>query len=276
MAIALAFCGNGPAMRLLIDGYNLLHASDRFGVGELAGTLQGARESLLDWLAQHLTEKERRTTVIVFDARDAPPGLPDRVEFQAIRIRFARGYEDADALLEEIIEKAKGTKQLVVVSADHRVQRAARSRGAKPIDSQDWIREVGNRVHEASEPSVQRYSVGSAKEWLEAFSDPELLEQIEREAQAAPPPRRRVPLDPTPPDSLPADSSVDTPGAAPAESLPRARRKHRHTEFPPADSKADFGAGLLDPFPPGYAADLAQEAERLLRPRKPHDPNEST
>ena len=35
-------------MRLLIDGYNLLHASDLFGEGESRGTLRGSRDALLE------------------------------------------------------------------------------------------------------------------------------------------------------------------------------------------------------------------------------------
>ena len=81
-------------MRLLIDGYNLLHATDLFGHGALAGTLRGSREALLDSLRTRLPEKLRRDTVIVFDAADAPPGLPARYELEGIKVWFARGYAE--------------------------------------------------------------------------------------------------------------------------------------------------------------------------------------
>ena len=50
-------------MRLLIDGYNLLHASDVFGVDDQKGSLRGAREALVDWLGARLLEKARRAMI---------------------------------------------------------------------------------------------------------------------------------------------------------------------------------------------------------------------
>lgn len=59
----------------LIDGYNLLHASGVFGMGGRT-PLEASREALLDWLGEVLSDAERQRTTIVFDAREAPPGLP--------------------------------------------------------------------------------------------------------------------------------------------------------------------------------------------------------
>ena len=160
-------------MRLLIDGYNLLHATDLFGAGDLAGTLRGSREALLGFLAARLTERERRWTVIVFDAKDAPAGLPDRYSEEGIDVRFARGFPDADAMIEEILEGATGARELTVVSGDRRVQRAARSRGAKPVDSSGWFGELCRREPDASRRVSNKEPIGSSEEWVKAFSDPE-------------------------------------------------------------------------------------------------------
>ena len=178
-------------MRFLIDGYNLLHATDLFGAGELAGTLRGSREALLEFLVARLTEKERQATHIVFDAKDAPPGLPDQYHLEGILVRFARGYFDADSLLEEILESATGTRYLTVVSGDRRVQRAARSRGAKPVDSDAWFSEIARRQPQGEAPLAKPSgSIGDNAHWVREFQEGETLAQIEEEAANAPPPKR--------------------------------------------------------------------------------------
>lgn len=226
-------------MRLLIDGYNLLHATDLFGSGALEGTLRGSRDALLEHLARSLPEKLRKHTVIVFDATDAPPGLADWVEHEGMRIRFARGYADADALLEEILSKARGTKHLTVVSGDHRVQRAARSRGARPVDSESWFRTLRISTRPAGEAKPTQ-AVGGTEHWVSEFSDPDALKAIEQEALSAPPPK-------------PLPTSQD----AAADNKPvKKRAKKRRGEPRRADSKGEFGEGVFDPFPPGYADDL--------------------
>lgn len=157
---------------LLIDGYNLLHATDLFGEGAAAGTLQGSREALLAFLARALNERERHKTTIVFDAAGAPPGLPKTVPWEGMTARFARGYDDADALLEEIIEEHPAPKSLVVVSGDRRVQRAARHRGAKVVESQEWFDELRRRG--APPQSVGKSKVVPIEDtsyWIEQFSD---------------------------------------------------------------------------------------------------------
>ena len=67
-------------MAIVIDGYNLLNMTT---IGtDLAGpwTLERARESLVDFLHNRLTAQELAQTTIVFDASEAPPGLPAVVQ----------------------------------------------------------------------------------------------------------------------------------------------------------------------------------------------------
>jgi predicted RNA-binding protein with PIN domain len=125
-------------MLLLIDGYNLLNTSDIFPSGKGAGTLQAAREALLAFLAQALEPKLRDRTTIVFDAQMAPPGLPRELNWEGISVRFAPRKATADDLLEELIASTADPRHLLVVSSDHRVQRAARQGGAQFIDSEKW------------------------------------------------------------------------------------------------------------------------------------------
>ena len=128
-------------MLLLIDGYNLLHAS---GVFPAAGppTLERAREALLDHLASLLDAKQIARTTIVFDAAYAPPGLPHELTHQGLAVRFSHRGRSADELLEDLIAAEPDPRHLLVVSSDHRVQRAARQKGARFTDSETWHAEL--------------------------------------------------------------------------------------------------------------------------------------
>jgi predicted RNA-binding protein with PIN domain len=213
-------------MRLLIDGYNLLHVTDLFGRGDALGTLHGSREALLEFLALALTASERRATTIVFDAAGAPPGLPATIHFDHITARFARNYPDADTLLEEIIEAHRAPRGLLVVSSDHRVSRAGRRRGAKTIDSENWFAQQQLAVRQRGESLPTRTRPGkdsgaSAAHWIREFTTPEMAD-LERQIR-------------------------QTPAATP---LPSRQTKPKRT---PSN---DTSNNLENPFPPGYADDL--------------------
>lgn len=243
-------------MRLLIDGYNLLHATDLFGAGELAGTLRGSREALIGFLAERLTSKERHATVIIFDAADAPPGLPDRYDYEGIDLRFARGYADADSMIEALLDGQHGAKHLTVVSGDRRVQRAARSSGAKWVDSGPWFGGLCRRSVEGSDTTASARPIGecgSNDDWVAEFADPAALEAIEREAAAAPLPK------PLPAASPKPASPVGKGPPTPAKKTPK-RKRRPPLDDPPEKPRSAFGAGLQDPFPPGYADDLLDDS----------------
>ena len=169
-------------MPLLIDGYNLLHATDIFGEGAGASSFQRSREALLAFLATSLKDSERTQTTIVFDAADAPPGLPNRYTVEGMLVLFAREYPDADALLEELIEQHSAPRGLTVVSSDHRVQRAARRRGASRMDSDRWYVDLWQRrieLRRQQHKAVPEKPMGqlSAKDiayWVEQFDSDDL------------------------------------------------------------------------------------------------------
>jgi predicted RNA-binding protein with PIN domain len=176
-------------MALLIDGYNLLHVTGL--VGRASSGLQGSRNALLRFLASAIEPKELADTTIVFDATEAPPGLPRVVTHEGMTVRYASEYPDADALLEELIAAHHVPRSLTVVSSDHRLQRAARRRRAPFVDSDVWFAEAARRRAQrqgAAPAPVRREAVLSAGEiayWLaefgEAVPDPQLT--ADREAQ---------------------------------------------------------------------------------------------
>lgn len=204
----------------MIDGYNLLHVSGVFGTGTALTVLHRSREALLAFLAAAIEPAERKRTTIVFDAGGAPPGLPDTFSFEGILVRFAREPGNADAMLEALIEAHKSPRTLVVVSSDHRVQRAARRRRAKAVDSDRWWTELcAERRQRAAatpkspqKPTVVNLSAGEVDYWVQKFAD-------------------------VPPEEPPKKS-------------PRTTAKNKSNP----DAQDDFE----NPFPPGYGEDLLE------------------
>ena len=202
-------------MPLIIDGYNLLHVTGSSGS---RGDLQGSREALLRFLAAAIDPKERPLTTIVFDAAEAPPGLPRVVVFEEMTVRYASDYENADELIEELIAQHHVPRSLTVVSSDHRIQRAARRRRATFVDSDVWFGDLVRRRDQARRPpprAVKPQGSLSGDEinyWLKQFADPQEPEEPQQ---------------------------------------PGERRK---------SSKKDNAGDLSNPFPPGYAEDLLDDA----------------
>jgi len=129
-------------MSLIIDGYNLLHAAGILGEGRGPRGLELSRLALLNFLAESLKPREISKTTVVFDAKDAPWGARNTVEHRGLTVRFASRYPDADCLIEELIGQDSAPRRLTVVSSDHRLQRAARRRRAKAVDSDVWYKEL--------------------------------------------------------------------------------------------------------------------------------------
>jgi len=212
---------HGAAMPLIIDGYNLLYAAGLVGSVDGEGSFEGERRALLDALLVVIDPKELTQTVVVFDSAKAPPGLPRLYNYQQITVRFATGYADADEMIEELIQEHHAPKRLTVVSSDHRVQRAARRRKAKAIDSDSWFRlmrqtRARRREAEATKPPLPKRPSAPAipqsevSEWVEFFGKID----VEALAPQDEPPPTSPQATPTAQPNKPAGTSSRAPGKA--------------------------------------------------------------
>ncbi len=59
-----------------------------------------------------------------------------------ITVIYAGPGRDADSLIERLIERADGPRELIVVSSDRRIAKAARKRKAKALDSPSFMLQV--------------------------------------------------------------------------------------------------------------------------------------
>ena len=129
---------------LVIDGYNLMHAAglgrSEYGPGEL----ERNRNRLLNRVASVLDEHIAADAIVVFDAHLAIPRASDDnpPELRSpLAVRFSRDGRDADAEIEQILETHSSPRQILIVSSDHRLHKAAARRKANCIDSEDFLRQ---------------------------------------------------------------------------------------------------------------------------------------
>ena len=239
-------------MSVIIDGYNLIAAVGIIGRGVGPGGLERARLALLNFLAESLEPGEIGGTTIVFDAKNAPTGLPRVVNHRGLTVRFASRYPDADSLIEELIGEASAPRGLTVVSSDHRIQRAARRRKAVPVDSDVWYEGMIRRRRERqaavrSQKAEAKPPVPLLEEdvdyWIRVFGGESLLEEVVEEADAA-------------------ESGGDK--AEPPETAPQdGKRKSCYNPFPSGHAddllkEDDLGGGDNHPFLPGYGEDVEE------------------
>jgi predicted RNA-binding protein with PIN domain len=243
-------------MSLLIDGYNLLNVTGIFVEGGGDRAFERTRFALLNFIAHVIDPRELPRTVVVFDAANAPRGLPRVVQHAGLTARFASDYDSADALLEELIQQDHSPRQLTVISSDHRVQRAARRRRATAIDSEIWyaraIKEYrANAIRKKlpranAQPPVQPQTPLSKDDvqlWLAEFSDDGLdwSSFFPKETGTAKP--------------TPKETTGEKSGEKKSPSNARAKG-HTKKRTASHDEEKITPDSLANPFPPGYADDI--------------------
>jgi predicted RNA-binding protein with PIN domain len=200
-------------MSLLIDGYNLLNSVGIAAPGRGPGTLERSRLALLNFLAESVDPAQIERTTVVFDAREAPPGLPHNLRHRGLSVRFAARDQEADELIEELIHADSAPRNLTVVSSDHRLQKAAHRRKATAIDSDVWyadvIRQRRQRHEAAAAAGPERPNVPLLQEdveyWVRQFGGPLALDRL----------AEGLDIDgPTPPGEPAAKGGKNPPGAS--------------------------------------------------------------
>lgn len=168
-------------MNFIIDGYNLLHAMGALRGRAGPGGLEQARHRLVGLLKGAFAEDVGALTV-VFDASHAPSDVPTLTSAHGVRIRFARG-EEADDLIETLIEEHSAPRNLTVVSNDNRLRRAARRRRAHGMSCESFVRLLAKRREHRPASAGEKLPLADAdsKKLLDefAFLDEELRREFD-------------------------------------------------------------------------------------------------
>ena len=134
---------------LLIDGYNLIKASQLFqGRGD---SLEQARNRLQQALAAYSRRTDKHIT-LYYDGTGESPNTTS-TSGPRVTIEFSRYPQQADDLIAQAVEKKHGAKWLRVISSDRAVQRCAARHKIRSTCSGDFLDELTEPIQEPSEPT---------------------------------------------------------------------------------------------------------------------------
>ena len=199
-----------------------------------------------------------------------------------MEIRFAVDHDEADDLIEEIIARHPAPKRLMVISSDHRIQKAASRRDAKFRDSDSWYADLVDKgpslavpwppqnkpKQELESPEKPESPIDMAERdtWLQAFANvgANSNDALKSQKVSSRSLRKRLVPKTTEPKPLtkrdtPQTTKSNTKGLAKA---PETKLKNSDTrrgalnEKPEPDQTID--PELANPFPEGYAEDLLE------------------
>lgn len=127
---------------LIIDGYNLMHAAGIAKATYAQGDMERCRHQLQLRISEALDTRALGRTTLVYDAFASISD--DRRIFRkhGMKIRFAPMGHDADSEIEKLLSKHSAPRQVIVVSSDHRLHKAARRRKARCVDSEIFLQQI--------------------------------------------------------------------------------------------------------------------------------------
>ena len=157
------------ASYLILDGYNVIGALDRYGN---SGTLDAARELLINDALKAAGWTGRRI-VVVFDAHGGPE--PERAELLAggtVRVIYSAPGESADDVIERLLARLEGSA--IVYTADFALQRTALARGstrATPREFSDLLDELPALTRSRYVPQKSRVADRLSQETLRRLEE---------------------------------------------------------------------------------------------------------
>ncbi|MDA1008322.1 MAG: NYN domain-containing protein [Planctomycetota bacterium] len=165
-------------MSLIVDGWNVLHIS-----GVLPPPIAGIDIcGLVDLIA--ISRWARTPLIVVCDGapprgvagmwKHVPGQLPEPISYGHATLHFSGGKASADAHISELVNRSSTPRKFIVVTSDHAVQRQAKSRGCRIIDSETFLAQL---AHDWRIPPVSKFpgkptgplSETQVQEWLDEF-----------------------------------------------------------------------------------------------------------
>lgn len=129
--------------KIIIDGYNLIHAVPDLAA-EMAASLEQAREQLLRLLKSYCLSKRVQITV-VFDGTLPPLGIDPPQPGKNLKVVFSRAPFKADPLIKKMVRDESKKKSLTVVSNDSDIRKYALGQLAKVLSTDEFYARLTKR-----------------------------------------------------------------------------------------------------------------------------------
>lgn len=106
-----------PLVRILVDGYSLLHQWPELAPGAPRHSAK-ARDALVAKLTEYRDVTHTPIT-IVFDGQGAPAGTPKPITTREVEVLFSKGDKTADMVIERAAYRFREFGPVLVITDDH-------------------------------------------------------------------------------------------------------------------------------------------------------------
>lgn len=127
-------------VRILVDGYSLLHAWPGVARGHAPHSAR-AREALVARLTRYHDATGTPLTVF-FDGQGAPAGTPRTPSSRGVEVLYSPAGKTADDLIERVAYRMRPYGEVLVVTNDNAERETVASSGAHTQSCEAFAREV--------------------------------------------------------------------------------------------------------------------------------------
>jgi len=136
-------------VRILIDGYSLLHAWRELVPTEPRHSAR-AREALIRVLTQYADSVGTPITLF-FDGTGVPKGLPKTVSPDSLEIVFSRDSKTADDLIERTAFRLKPYGEALAITNDYAERDTVISMGGLAQSCEDFVHDIERVLNERND-----------------------------------------------------------------------------------------------------------------------------
>jgi predicted RNA-binding protein with PIN domain len=133
-------------VRILVDGYSLLHAWPELAPGRARHSAL-AREELIHVLTQY-HDAARTPLTIVFDGGGAPAGTPKAHSTRDVEVLYSRKGQTADDIIERVTHRFQPYGEVLAVTDDNAERDTVIALGGMASNCDNFIRTVQGTLEE--------------------------------------------------------------------------------------------------------------------------------
>lgn len=144
-----------PLIRILVDGYSILHVWEAIAPGKPRFSA-AARDELIHQLT-HYSDATGIPITVVFDAAQAPSGIPKPASNKSMEVLFSKKGQTADAMIERATQRLLEYGDVLVVTDDLAERDLVLALGATTSSCAHFIQTLESTLHQL-EDDVARHN----------------------------------------------------------------------------------------------------------------------
>ncbi len=131
-------------VRILVDGYSLLHAWPELARGK-ARHSAAARDELIHWLTRYQDATGTPISVF-FDGGGAPKGVPKNESTASVEVLFSKSGQTADDMIERAAHRFQPYGEVLAITNDNAERDTVIGLGGQAWSCETFIRDVENSL----------------------------------------------------------------------------------------------------------------------------------